>query len=49
MHLSLCLMTSLSDLKGFIKTQVRKRYKRSRLAVSFILKVDAITSSKLIL
>lgn len=49
MYLSLQLTASLSDLEGFIKTQVRKRYKKSRLAVGFVLKVDAITMSNLIL
>lgn len=28
MHFSLQLTASLSDLEGFIKTQVRKRYKK---------------------
>lgn len=28
MHLSVQLMASLSDLESFIKTQVRKRYKK---------------------
>lgn len=49
MYLSLQLTASLSDLEGFIKTQVTKRYKKSRLAVGFVLKVDAITMNNLIL